>query len=346
MLTQEKITDILCAGALGDAFGYAVEFHSWAKISREYGPGGIRHIPANPVASDDTQMTLFACEGLIYGLTEGTFNNGPFKLSMHPFDDPQLNLNHLTKWQTNSFLNWYHTQFNANGDELSASMFRDNAELFHRREPGNTCLSSLKRIKDNEIVENNSKGCGGTMRAAPYAFICDFADLDFIWELSCRSAKITHHNTDGWASSGALSVILASLINGETDYNLIISDVVERCRTVGAHDTAALLILAQNFKHTDMHPITLTQVFGEGWTGDEALAIGVYAGFKAMSVMEAIIIATNHSGDSDSTASIAAQIAAARMGMNEMEYAAFDSIDLAKVTKETATKLYGVLDVQ
>ena len=47
---------------------------------------------------------------------------------------------------------------------------------------------------------------------------------------------------------------------------------------------------------------------GEGWNGEEALAIAVYAVLSASSFEEAITIAANHDGDSDSTASIAGQI--------------------------------------
>jgi ADP-ribosylglycohydrolase len=47
---------------------------------------------------------------------------------------------------------------------------------------------------------------------------------------------------------------------------------------------------------------------GEGWTGEEALAIAVYAVLSASSFEDAVSIAANHDGDSDSTASIAGQI--------------------------------------
>lgn len=59
---------------------------------------------------------------------------------------------------------------------------------------------------------------------------------------------------------------------------------------------------------TDMPATDAITVLGEGWVGEEALAIGVYAALKAESFMDAIIIAANHDGDSDSTASIAGQI--------------------------------------
>jgi ADP-ribosyl-[dinitrogen reductase] hydrolase len=47
---------------------------------------------------------------------------------------------------------------------------------------------------------------------------------------------------------------------------------------------------------------------GQGWVAEEALAIGLYAALRAGSFHEALEIAANHDGDSDSTAAIAGQI--------------------------------------
>ena len=54
---------------------------------------------------------------------------------------------------------------------------------------------------------------------------------------------------------------------------------------------------------------------GEGWTGDEALAIAVYAAASTRNFEDAIRVAANHDGDSDSTASIAGQLVGARDGI-------------------------------
>ncbi len=58
--------------------------------------------------------------------------------------------------------------------------------------------------------------------------------------------------------------------------------------------------------------------FGQGWVGDEALAVGLHAAAKASSFSEAIEVASNQDGDSDSTASIAAQLYGARHGLSRI----------------------------
>jgi ADP-ribosylglycohydrolase len=55
---------------------------------------------------------------------------------------------------------------------------------------------------------------------------------------------------------------------------------------------------------------------GQGWVGEEALAIGLYAAMVATTFEACIELAANHDGDSDSTASIAGQLWGARHGLD------------------------------
>jgi ADP-ribosylglycohydrolase len=63
---------------------------------------------------------------------------------------------------------------------------------------------------------------------------------------------------------------------------------------------------------SDAHPFGTARrsirLLGQGWVGEEALAIGLYAAPAGGSVAETLAIAANHDGDSDSTASIAGQL--------------------------------------
>ena len=64
-------TGCLLGGALGDALGYPVEFMSADEIRRSYGKNGIeapddRNSLKRALISDDTQMTLFTAEGIMW----------------------------------------------------------------------------------------------------------------------------------------------------------------------------------------------------------------------------------------------------------------------------------------
>ncbi len=62
---ETKVRGCLFGGAIGDAFGYKVEFKSLCSIRASYGEGGIQEPEETEgqfVVSDDTQMTLFTLE--------------------------------------------------------------------------------------------------------------------------------------------------------------------------------------------------------------------------------------------------------------------------------------------
>jgi hypothetical protein len=62
--------------------------------------------------------------------------------------------------------------------------------------------------------------------------------------------------------------------------------------------------------------------------GEEALAIGLYAALSAESFVDTVAIAANHSGDSDSTASIAGQIRGAEFGLEGIPHEWVTSLDV------------------
>ena len=70
------------------------------------------------------------------------------------------------------------------------------------------------------------------------------------------------------------------------------------------------------------------ETLGGGWVGEEALAIALYAVSSAECFIEAISIAANHSGDSDSTASMAGQLWGAADGLAGMPHGWVSNIDV------------------
>ena len=71
---QDRIRGSLIGGAIGDALGYPVEFMSLQAIKRKYGEKGIHRYQdfdhnGKAVVSDDSQMTLFTANGLLFGVT-------------------------------------------------------------------------------------------------------------------------------------------------------------------------------------------------------------------------------------------------------------------------------------
>ena len=76
-----------------------------------------------------------------------------------------------------------------------------------------------------------------------------------------------------------------------------------------------------HFLERALGPVDNIGALGLGWVGEEALAIGLYAALAARDFPEALALAANHDGDSDSTASIAGQIWGAWKGLDGIPHA-------------------------
>lgn len=77
---------------------------------------------------------------------------------------------------------------------------------------------------------------------------------------------------------------------------------------------------------------------GEGWIAEEALAIGLYATLKGATFQQAIAIAANHDGDSDSTASIAGQLWGAAYGIDDIPHDWITDLDVLDVSLQLIEK--------
>lgn len=290
-----KQRDIILAGAIGDAVGYLIEFSKLSAIHGAYGTEGLRieniHKDYEFVVSDDTQMTLFAMEAIA----------SSYKIDKNNIYD--------------SYYQWYLTQ-HANKKELATSRLAKFESMCHPRAPGVTCLSSLSSGKND--AENDSKGCGAVMRAAPFGF---YKDAEECMNSSYIQSIVTHQHKCGYMSSIIMSLLMYIALNTE----MTLPEAVERAMLEvelyygdTAKETADILNLALKLYNSNpTFNIRSLQMIGEGWVGEEALAIAAYAALCRRTFEDCIAFSINHSGDSDSTGSIAAQIWVAFNGLPE-----------------------------
>ncbi len=92
-------------------------------------------------------------------------------------------------------------------------------------------------------------------------------------------------------------------------------------------------------RHRDPSPERLESL-GAGWVAEEALAIGIYCALVAGDdFRQGVLLAVNHSGDSDSTGSIAGNIIGAQYGTDVISNEWQSGLEMKDVIEEVAADL-------
>ncbi len=310
---RDRIRGSLIGGAAGDALGCPVEFISRNRILAVYGEGGIRSYRTDgngkALISDDTQMTLFTADGLLTARVSGRM--------------PEECL-------AEAYRDWYRTQterFSAGGERLLGV-----PELFARRAPGNTCLSAVSasfagRAGSTELPINNSKGCGGVMRAAPVGLLagCEIGEVD---RLGAECAALTHGHPLGWLPAAVLAHLVNRLTfsDGETLAGLIGEAKDALCLRWGdlpeTGTLCALIDRAVTFAANGRSDAENIEALGEGWVAEETLAVALYCALRYEHDFSGGLIASvNHDGDSDSTGAVTGNLLGAVCGYDAMDEA-------------------------
>lgn len=313
---KSRLIGCLLGGAIGDAMGYPVEFMRYSDIARYFGGAGVRDLSASTLVSDDTQMTLFTAEGL---LNANRLNKPPVKSVYR------------------SYLRWYYTQSKVKmpGAKYEGGLLNE-PKLFATRAPGSTCLSSLSSGKMGTLADpiNHSRGCGGVMRVAPCAVFPQPFDL------GCRVAAITHGHPGGYISAGALAELLQKLYYGQSLPDAVDDLIVELDEIENAESTRDALQHAVELEAEGRPCAPTIKELGEGWVGEEALAIAVYSALSfPTDYAQAVRLAVNHDGDSDSTGSICGQIMGMLLGAGAIPVEWRDGVELCNVIRAYAIRL-------
>ncbi|NLG32047.1 MAG: ADP-ribosylglycohydrolase family protein [Syntrophomonadaceae bacterium] len=328
---KEHFRGCLLGGAVGDALGAPVEFLSLEEIKRRFGPAGVTGLPKRPggknTITDDTQMTLFTAEGLLRAFTR--------QLERGLCYPPSV-VHH-------AYIRWLHTQSEENryindfSRETDDGWLINAKELHHRRAPGVTCLSALKGAEMGTVEKpiNDSKGCGGVMRTAPVGLI---ADKPFEW--GCDMAAITHGHPCGYLPGGVLAQIIADIIEGMTLEQAITQSFTSLKTMPFHHECLNIIKLALDLLEKSLNHEDNIRKIGEGWVGEEALAISLYCSLAAESdFAKGVCLAVNHDGDSDSTGAITGNILGAYLGQPAIPQDWLYNLELTEETIQIADDL-------
>ena len=318
----DKIRGALIGGAIGDALGYPVEFMTLDRITGKYGELGITayeldRASGKALISDDTQMTLFTANGILF-------------------------------WETRG-------RMRGIGAAPHVSWLLDVPALYSRRAPGNTCISALSEARKSRNTgdyidnpRNNSKGCGGIMRVAPLGIHNANTPLEWLDQEGAYLSAITHGHPLGYLPAAVLTHILNRIVfPREKQMTLleIIDEAVDTIRRLfGGTDYLDDLctIIDKAVRLAANHDTDRNNIrqLGGGWVAEETLAIAIYCALRYEHDFSAgIIAAVNHDGDSDSTGAVTGNILGAINGYNPIEAKWKDNLELLDVLLEMSDDL-------
>ncbi len=352
MKNLDKYRGCLIGGAIGDALGYAVEFKKIEEIHDKYGENGITNyqlVNGKALISDETQMTLFTAVGILLGKTREKVND-----TTHEYES----------YLATSYNEWLYTQQEESlqPNKTYYTWLCNVPELYNRRSPENTSISSIYSGDIGTIEEpiNNSNSYGAVTRVAPIGlgFDSDELTLNEIDIIGANSAAITHGHGLGYIPAEALVHIIHLISHG---YDMTLLEAIEdmKIKVYGRHESndyidmkdlqyfITLVDRAVDLVDRDVEDEEAIQMLGRGFIAEETLAIAIYCSLKYKDDFEkGVIAAANHTGASDSTASVTGNILGAYLGYEKIPSKFIDSLEIKEVILEVAEDLCASAEVK
>ncbi len=301
MSEQEKARAVIYGIALGDAFGWPVEFLSTQKINTIYGEEGICEPPDPAEITDETQTSVAIAEALI--------------------ESGDAEIDTLMAAVTHNLIAWSNSPENT-------------------RAPGHTVTEAVRTLESGvswrEAGIAHAKGNGSAVRVAPVGYLYQ-RDPTRLREVAHATGIATHAHPSADAATVAAAYLIKLALDGvppedfvrlALDFTGSISDEFHETMLKVGHVSA----------WTD--ELAAINHIGSGWTGEEAVAIALYCVLRYPDdFVQALHRAVNISGDSDSVGSITGGLMAARLGLNAIPPAWIERLEHHKRLTDLADRL-------
>ncbi len=301
-MSLEQAEAIVFGLALGDALGRLTEFGSLNAIKSQYGEKGIQDLPDPALYTDDTQMTI--------ALTEGLLDAG-----LNASLDDQMNA------VGKRFVEWSYSAEN-------------------NRAPGVTCMQGVQRFKEGMPWHlsglAHSKGCGSAMRVATIGYLYQH-DEGKLRQVALSSGMITHRHQTAKAASVGAAYIIKLALDGVSP-NQWMTKVVEFTADMRDEFHQAIRKVGHALSWGS-EEYALDHI-GEGWVGEEAVALALYCVLKYPdNYLDCIRRGANTNGDSDSIASIAGGISGAYLGLEAIPHGWRERCEKSDYLKDLAKRM-------
>jgi ADP-ribosylglycohydrolase len=297
----DKAKGVIFGLAIGDALGYPTEFMTLDRIKSEYGPRGITNLPDPALFSDDTQMSVAIAEALVKA--------------------GEKDIESIMEVVREEFIKWYDS-------------------LENDRAPGNACLKGVRNMKAGIPWTRSgiagSKGCGSAMRVAPIGYLYQH-DPDKLKEVACSTSVCTHRHPAADTASIAAAYLVKLALDGVSPDKMI-AHLFTFTAGISAQFDQSISKVEKCLGWEDEEKALA--YLGEGWVGEEAVALALYSFLRNTDSYKKVIIrGANTNGDSDSIACIAGSISGAYLGIDAIPSEWVKRIEKSSYLEDLAQRL-------
>jgi ADP-ribosylglycohydrolase len=190
---------------------------------------------------------------------------------------------------------------------------------------------------------NNSKGCGPLKHIAPVGLYYH-DNMEKAFQVGVELSALTHGNPSAFLSSGFLASLISGLLQRqpmEQSVSLsldILSNWENHHEVNEAVENALRAHKRLLNKRATVHDI---KKMGAGWIAEEALSISLFCALHAQDdFRKGVLLAVNHSGDSDSTAAITGNLLGLILGAEKIPEKWMDKLLYKDIVKEIALKVF------
>lgn len=343
---NDRFTGCLLGAALGDAFGYPLESMEYDEMCDRFDHIGAIDLAVSKKTgtaffTDDTQMTLFTADGILWADMMGG-KNGDIDYALYVFYSYQLWLYTQTKTVAGKEYAWL---FDPSQNRYKTRLLKSKG-LYKKRKPNEQTINTLLSERNEKYgtlsnIINDISDNGGMKRVAPAGlYFC--SDTAIAFRMGCEFAAITHTGASGYLAGGCYAGIIAEIIRG-ADIRIAVEKVMKIILEIkGGEECYSALQKAIEFvDNEEIEPLEAVNQLGDGKSAVSALAIGVFcAMLHEENFKFAIELAANHNGASDTCASICGAILGAYYGENEMPKNWLKKLQYFELVKKMADKLY------
>jgi len=287
--------------AIGDALGRLTEFISLHEIKSSFGQDGITDLPEPALFTDDTQMSVAIAEALVRA--------------------GDKDLEAIMQAVKDEFVKWLHSPENT-------------------RAPGRTCLTGAANLENgihwSKSGVADSKGCGSAMRSAPIGYLYQ-NNPEKLTEVARASGICTHGHPAADAACIGAAYLVKLALDGVPPENMT-SKLLSFTEGISGEWNESILKVEQCLDWEDEEKAL--SFLGEGWVGEEAVALALYCFLKYPDSYEKVVIrGANTNGDSDSIACIGGSISGAYLGVEAIPVDWINKIESTQYLGDLAARL-------